>query len=48
MIDWRRGDPYVFKDEDKELLRKSDKLFARKFNSQIDADIINDMGYMIK
>lgn len=33
-IDWKRGNPYVWKNEDYEYLMKSEKLFARKFSSQ--------------
>lgn len=41
-VDWKRGDPYVWgsSSEDFELLKNSDKLFARKFSSQF-SDIIN-------
>lgn len=40
-IDWERGSPYTYKIEDKEMLLASKKFFARKFNSEIDEDIIN-------
>lgn len=33
MIDWERGNPYVWRNEDFDELVQSDKLFARKFNS---------------
>lgn len=32
-IDWKRGNPYVWTEKDYEELISSDKLFARKFNS---------------
>jgi hypothetical protein len=32
-IDWQRGNPYVFRNEDFDELMASDKLFARKFSS---------------
>ncbi|WP_455637988.1 beta-1,6-N-acetylglucosaminyltransferase [Parabacteroides sp.] len=32
-IDWERGEPYVWKNEDFEELKSSEKLFARKFSS---------------
>ena len=32
-IDWKRGNPYVWKSEDIEELKRSDNLFARKFSS---------------
>ena len=48
MIDWNRGTPYVFRKEDYELLKKSSYLFARKFDEEIDKDILemlyNDIG----
>lgn len=40
-IDWNRGKPYVYRMEDYELLQKSKNLFARKFDSDIDRDIID-------
>ena len=41
-VDWKRGNPYVWgsSSEDFELLKNSDKLFARKFSNQF-PDIIN-------
>lgn len=39
-IDWKRGNPYVFKVDDYHMLMNSDKLFARKFDINIDRDII--------
>lgn len=39
-IDWDRGNPYIFKLSDFDELIKSPYLFARKFNSEIDKDII--------
>ena len=42
-IDWHRGSPYTFRCEDFDLLMNSGKLFARKFDSQIDMDIVNDI-----
>jgi hypothetical protein len=36
-IDWKRGCPYVWKNNDFDFLIKSEKLFARKFSdSEID------------
>ena len=40
-IDWERGNPYVFKSEDYELLVSSPCIFARKFDINADVDIIN-------
>ena len=39
-IDWNRGGPYVWKSCDFPELIDSDFLFARKFDSNIDADVI--------
>ena len=38
-IDWNRGQPYVFREEDYNMLMDSDKLFARKFDIRIDRNI---------
>ena len=32
-IDWDRGNPYIWDNGDFEYLRKSNNIFARKFNS---------------
>ena len=40
-IDWERGDPYVFRQEDVEDLLASANLFARKFDSKIDPQAID-------
>lgn len=39
--DWNRGSPYVFRSEDYEALISSEKLFARKFDENIDMEIVN-------
>lgn len=39
-IDWNRGTPYIFRKEDYDTLCTSGKLFARKFSSQVDKEII--------
>ncbi|MFG6672832.1 beta-1,6-N-acetylglucosaminyltransferase [Leuconostoc lactis] len=41
LIDWNRGKPYVFKKQDFEELKNSPYLFARKFDSEIDKEIID-------
>lgn len=40
-IDWNRGLPYVWRASDYEYLSKSDKMFARKFDENIDNEIID-------
>ena len=43
LIDWDRGNgrnPYTWRISDYEEIMRSDRLFARKFDEQIDNDII--------
>lgn len=40
LIDWKRGKPYVFQYGDLEEIIESDRMFARKFNADIDSEII--------
>ncbi len=40
-IDWKRGKPYTYRKEDFSLLIESDKLFARKFSTNVDLEIID-------
>ena len=40
-IDWNRGTPYVFRNEDFDELMASDCMFARKFDAKIDQDIVD-------
>lgn len=47
-IDWKRGNPYVFKNEDYDTLINSSALFGRKFNMDIDSKIIDRIGSGIK
>lgn len=42
-IDWNRGNPYVFTMKDYDELMHSDYLFARKFDSNTDSEIINQI-----
>lgn len=46
-IDWERGNPYVWKTEDYDLLRNSKRLFARKFDCDNDANIIDLVSEMV-
>lgn len=39
-IDWARGNPYVFRNEDYYELKNTPVLFARKFSINVDSDII--------
>ena len=40
-IDWKRGKPYVFKKEDFNDLINSEALFARKFDLNVDREIVD-------
>ena len=40
-IDWNRGGPYTFTIEDLDLLKNSGCMFARKFSSAKDSEIID-------
>lgn len=42
-IDWKRGGPYTFHDEDYEELMNCGQLFARKFNWEEDKNNIKDL-----
>lgn len=42
-IDWNRGNPYVFRNSDLDELLNSEYLFARKFDSSVDDNIINNI-----
>lgn len=48
LIDWKRGNPYVFRMEDMDMIKDSNCLFGRKFDNEVDADIINEIDKMIK
>lgn len=48
-IDWMRGTPYVWKSKNFEELMNSGFLFARKFDSGYDSDIVNRIyGYLME
>lgn len=46
-IDWNRGKPYVWRNTDFEELIHSDRIFARKFSSKIDKEIIDNISQYI-
>lgn len=41
LIDWKRGNPYVFRKEDYDLIKSSPAMFARKFDMNVDSDIVD-------
>ena len=47
-IDWKRGDPYVYRLEDLKQLISSNNFFARKFSWNIDSDIVKALEEKIK
>lgn len=40
LIDWKRGNPYVWRENDYEELMQAPHLFARKFDETVDAAVI--------
>ena len=46
--DWKRGNPYTFTAEDFEILLSCGRIFARKFDENIDAVIIDMICEHIK
>ncbi len=44
LIDWKRGDPYVFRMENWEELEASEMLWARKFDARVDSEIIKKVS----
>lgn len=48
LIDWQRGTPYVWRSSDFSELANSDRMFARKFSSDIDKEIIDSIYNMVK
>lgn len=46
-IDWNRGKPYIWRSEDYEELMESGCLFARKFDFQVDKEIVDKIEQTI-
>ena len=44
LIDWDRGNPYVWKSEDIDEILQSNKLFARKLSSTESRNLINSLS----
>lgn len=42
-IDWKRGNPYTFRSNDYYGLLKSQKLFARKFDENVDIEVVHKL-----
>lgn len=47
LIDWNRGKPYTFLYSDRQELRESDMLFARKFDCEVDREIIDYLSSVL-
>ena len=47
-IDWNRGSPYVFRQDDFNALKLSEYLFARKFMETKDKNIIDSLYSYLK
>ncbi|WP_297633615.1 beta-1,6-N-acetylglucosaminyltransferase [uncultured Clostridium sp.] len=47
-IDWQRGKPYIYRSNDFELLKSSENIFARKFDEEVDIEIVNLLVKKIK
>ena len=45
-IDWNRGSPYTWRDEDYRYLHNSPNLFARKFSSHYEGIIDQILDYV--
>ena len=43
LIDWKRGGPYVWRQKDFNEIINSDRMFARKFDENIDCEIIKNV-----
>lgn len=48
LIDWKRGNPYVFRKDDMSMIKSSNCLFARKFDNDIDSEIISEIDELIE
>lgn len=46
LIDWTRGNPYVFKEQDFDVLVNSPYCFARKFDIKIDGKILEKLSHL--
>ena len=40
-IDWKRGNPWIFRKDDYDMLVNSNAIFARKFSEKVDKDIVD-------
>ena len=47
-IDWNRGEPYIYRIEDLQLLMDSTNFFARKFSWNVDSEIVQALEERIR
>lgn len=47
-IDWKRGNPWVFRKDDYDMLVNSKAIFARKFSEKVDKDIVHMIYKYVK
>lgn len=43
LIDWERGNPYIWRKEDYDIIKSSPCMFARKFDLSVDRKIIDEL-----
>lgn len=43
LIDWERGNPYVWRIEDADIIKNSPCIFARKFDLSVDSEIVDEI-----
>jgi hypothetical protein len=48
LIDWERGEPYVFRVDDIDELVSSDRMFARKFVTDVDAEVVHRLAEHVR
>ena len=48
LIDWNRGNPYVFTIDDLSEIKTSPMLFCRKFSSDVDVDVVDTIVSIFK
>ncbi len=47
LVDWKRGNPYVWHSEDYDEIKASSCMFARKFNLNIDSEIVDKILFTL-
>lgn len=47
LIDWQRGNPYIWRSEDFEQIKYSSCMFARKFDTNVDSEIVDKILFTL-